>query len=336
MDDLLVRTCVKRAAEAVGEALDGYRLTVRTEIPPSMGLKSSSSVCNAVVGAVFDYFNHKAGPLDAIRLGVGCARECGVTITGAFDDACGCGLGGLVVTDNSKDELLLRKEVPRIDVVVCVPDRSIPKSKVPVSRYRELENEYRALASSIEEDYLGVLTRNGARVAALAGVDDSLTRKPLGEGALAAGVSGTGPAFVAMAERGDGARLADALGCKAIITETRRHGHRVSRRKDKREGAGPPVQELHPQGGTRRGAVGREVRDLQPAVLPGHQGDGRGGKVHGRPRGAPRREAGGGVGRHPRARQDDRRPELGDHHEAHVGDRGAVRLRDDDNRGRVH
>ena len=226
MDDLLARTCVARTAEAVGRPLDGYRLTVRTEIPPSMGLKSSSSVCNAVVAATLDLLGESMAPLDAIRLGVGCARECGVTITGAFDDACGCGLGGLVVTDNARDELILRKEVPRMDVVVCVPDRSIPKSKVPVSRYKDLEAEYRALASSIEDDYLGVLTRNGARVASLAGVDDAITRKALSEGALAAGVSGTGPAVVVIAERGDGARLAEALGCKTIITETRRHGHR--------------------------------------------------------------------------------------------------------------
>lgn len=221
MDDLLVRTCVSRTLESIGRELPGYRLRVRTEIPPSMGLKSSSSVCNAVIAAVLDHFDVSMDPLEAIRLGVGCARECKVTITGAFDDACGCGLGGLVVTDNSKDELVLRKEVPRYDVVVCIPDRSIPKSKVPVERYRELEDEYRRMVPLLKDGYLDVLTRNGRFVADLAGAEDGLAEKALAAGALAAGVTGTGPAVAVLARQGDGPRLAGMLGCRTIVTETR-------------------------------------------------------------------------------------------------------------------
>ncbi len=221
MDDLLVRTCVSRTLESIGRELPGYRLRVRTEIPPSMGLKSSSSVCNAVIAAVLDHFDVSMDPLEAIRLGVGCARECKVTITGAFDDACGCGLGGLVVTDNSKDELVLRKEVPRYDVVVCIPDRSIPKSKVPVERYRELEDEYRRMVPLLKDGYLDVLTRNGRFVADLTGAEDGLAEKALAAGALAAGVTGTGPAVAVLARQGDGPRLAGMLGCRTIVTETR-------------------------------------------------------------------------------------------------------------------
>ncbi len=109
----LVMTCVKRTRERIGQQVDdGYHLEVRTDIPPSMGLKSSSSVCNAVITAVLNAYGETMEPLDIIKLGVECAKECKVTITGAFDDACGCGLGGLVVTDNSKNELLLRKKIP--------------------------------------------------------------------------------------------------------------------------------------------------------------------------------------------------------------------------------
>ncbi len=221
MDDLLVRTCVSRTLDAIGRDLPGYRLEVRTEILPSMGLKSSSSVCNAVIAAVLDHFGISMDPLEAIRLGVGCARECKVTITGAFDDACGCGLGGLVATDNSKDALVFREEVPRYDVVVCIPDRSIPKSKVPVDRYKELKDEYRAMVPQLKDGYLDVLTRNGRFVAELAGVENGLAEKALEAGALAAGVTGTGPAVAVIARPGDGARLAGILGCRTIVTETR-------------------------------------------------------------------------------------------------------------------
>ena len=48
-NDGLVRTCVARTLEALGKEPFDYELTVRTDIPPSMGLKSSSSVCNATI-----------------------------------------------------------------------------------------------------------------------------------------------------------------------------------------------------------------------------------------------------------------------------------------------
>ena len=220
MDDTLVRTCVSRTLESIGEGPTGYELTVRSEIPPSMGLKSSSSVCNAVISAVLDHFRVQWEPLRIVRLGVECAKECGVTITGAFDDACGCHLGGLVVTDNSKNELLLRKDIPRYDVVICIPGRSIPKDRVPVDRYRELRSEYRSMTEDIGEDYLGVLTRNGELVGNIAGTD-GIAAEAMALGALAAGVTGTGPATAVVCREGDGRRIADRLGGTTILTSTR-------------------------------------------------------------------------------------------------------------------
>ena len=221
-DPALAETCVKHAREAIGQDIDeGYHLEVRTDIPPSMGLKSSSSVCNAVISALLDAYGERMEPLDIIRLGVECARECKVTITGAFDDACGCGLGGLVVTDNSKNELLLRKDIPEYDVVICIPDRTIPKSKVPVERYRELRERYEEMVPRIEDDFLSVLTENGRCVESIIGTTDGLSEKAIREGALAAGITGTGPATAIVAKKGDGKRISDALGFRTMITGTR-------------------------------------------------------------------------------------------------------------------
>ena len=220
-DQTLARTCVKRARERIGQEDDGYCLEIRTDIPPSMGLKSSSSVCNAVISAVLDAYGERMDALDIIRLGVECAKECKVTITGAFDDACGCGLGDLVVTDNSKNELLLRKEIPEYDVVICIPDRQIPKSKVPVDRYRELRGRYEQMVPRIENDYLEILTENGRFVEGLIGEKVGMADRALKEGALAAGITGTGPATAVIAKKGDGKRIAEALGCRTLITTTR-------------------------------------------------------------------------------------------------------------------
>ena len=221
MDQTLVRTCVKRTRETIGRPDDGYRLEVRTEIPPSIGLKSSSSVCNAVISAVLDAYGERMDTLDIIKLGVECAKGCKVTITGAFDDACGCGLGGLVVTDNSKNELLLRKEIPEYDVIICIPDRQIPKNKVPVERYRELRGRYEGMVPRIENDYLEILNENGRCVEGIIGEGAGLVERALKEGALAAGITGTGPATAVVAKKGDGQRVAEALGCKTMITTTR-------------------------------------------------------------------------------------------------------------------
>ncbi len=216
----LAEVCAKRALEWIGEETEGFELTVRTDIPPSQGLKSSSSVCNAVISAVLDSYGVEKDPLEVVRLGVECAKYCKVTITGAFDDACGCGLGGLVVTDNSLNILISRDEIPAYDVVICVPDRSIPKSKVPVERYKALKGEYEALVPEIRDGYLGVLTKNGEYVSQIIGGGSDLARKALDLGALAAGISGTGPATAVLTERGDGGRMAEGLGCPCIITET--------------------------------------------------------------------------------------------------------------------
>ena len=221
LKDDLVRTCVARALEWIGKGPIDYRLTVKTEIPPSMGLKSSSSVCNAVISAVLDHYGVRKDPVDVVRKGVECAKECKVTITGAFDDACGCHLGGLVVTENSKNDLILQKSISQYDVVICVPDRQIPKNKVPVETYRNLSDAYTEMVPEIEEDYLKVLTRNGSEVASIIGDDQSISKKALELGALASGVTGTGPAIAIIAEKGEGQRISDALDCRTIVTTTR-------------------------------------------------------------------------------------------------------------------
>ena len=222
MNKRLVKVCVTETLKAIGENPDmKYRLTVRSDIPPSRGLKSSSSVSNAVISSVLDHFHREMDPLDVIRLGVECAIRCKVTITGAFDDACGCHLGGLVVTDNSKRELVSRRELPKYDILICSPEESITKDKVDVSKYRELKDDFIKLAHLIDTDPLSVLTQNGKAVADIIEMDDSLCRRAMSLGALAAGVSGTGPAIAIVCDTGKGNDIADGLDCPVIRCRVR-------------------------------------------------------------------------------------------------------------------
>ena len=222
MDDGLVRLCVRSAMERVGIDTDTpYSLAVRSMIPPSRGLKSSSSVCNATIAAVLDAYGESMDEMEMLRIGVDCAKEAGVTITGAFDDVCGCHFGGVVFTDNSKNELIGRNDIGRYDVVLRIPDRIIPKNRVSVDRYRERKDEFSEALRIAYERPLEALTINGRLVAEIIGADTSIIDMALENGAIAAGISGTGPAIAAVTEHGKGKELASILGGKTIVTVTR-------------------------------------------------------------------------------------------------------------------
>jgi shikimate kinase len=90
-------------------------------------------VCNAVIKAVLDSHSFDMDIMDIIRLGVECAKEAKVTVTGSFDDACGCELGGLIFTENYSTTLIRRKRAEDYDVILCIPEYT--KERVPRERY---------------------------------------------------------------------------------------------------------------------------------------------------------------------------------------------------------
>jgi shikimate kinase len=72
-----------------------------------------------------------------------------------------------------------------------------------------------------ETDYLKAITLNGRLIAEVTGTDNSIAEKALEAGALAAGISGTGPAIAVIAKKGHGKSISDKLPCTTILTETR-------------------------------------------------------------------------------------------------------------------
>jgi shikimate kinase len=110
-DTRLIERCVELVLRKFDLPLRGYVKT-KSEVPMGSGLKSSSAAANAAVVATLDALGEEAkaeiGALDAIQIGVKAALDVGVSITGAFDDACASLLGGIVITDNKKMELINR------------------------------------------------------------------------------------------------------------------------------------------------------------------------------------------------------------------------------------
>lgn len=224
-DTTMARICVSRAYERAGiPEPEGWTLVTRSEIPVSRGLKSSSAACNAILRAVMSELDFTMDPVDLIRLGVVCAREAKVTVTGSFDDACGCGLGGLVMTDNRRDEVLARSDIEDRDVVIHVPRFKIRKSSMPVEALRAAAPELREAIDIAMTDPYRAMTINGRVISKVQGVDNSLAERAVSMGALGAGMSGSGPAIAIVVPKGDGESFARDLGIapeETIVTCTR-------------------------------------------------------------------------------------------------------------------
>jgi shikimate kinase len=200
-DTRLIERCVELVTDRFG---DGEGGTVRTEsdVPMASGLKSSSAAANATVLATLDALDaaDAISREDACRLGVTAARDAGVTVTGAFDDASASMLGGVTVTDNDEDELLAREEVDW-DVLVWTPPERSFSADADVARCRQVAPMAELVADlALDGDYGRAMTVNGlAFCAALDFPTDPLVEAM--DRVAGVSLSGTGPSFTAVGER---------------------------------------------------------------------------------------------------------------------------------------
>ena len=221
-DDRMARLCVSAAYSRMGvPEPPGWDLEIFSQIPVSRGLKSSSSACNSILSAVFDGNGFEIGTMEMIRMGVACARSAGVTVTGSFDDACGCHLGGFVMTDNTKDRLMLHRNIGAHDVVIYVPDEKIRKKGLQTDTLKASAQIIRKAISVSKTDPFSAMTLNGKTIASASGIDDSWAETALMHGALGAGVSGSGPAVAAVFNRGKAKEFIETCGNECIMTRTR-------------------------------------------------------------------------------------------------------------------
>jgi len=223
-DDLMAKLCVEQTYKHLGlEEPEGWSLTVDSNIPISRGLKSSSSACNAIIEAVMNSTGREIDQMALIKLGVECAKKAGVTITGSFDDACGCQLGGIVMTDNRNNTLLFNDDINEMDVIINVPNIKIRKKSLPIDKIRETAPEVKKAVDLAKTDPLKALTLNGRIFASATNTDNSVAEIALKKGALAAGLTGSGPAVAILVKKGKGLDFAISMGLEdMIITHTRR------------------------------------------------------------------------------------------------------------------
>ena len=197
IDDRLIVRSVERVLQRFGVAAGGVVRT-KSEIPLARGLKSSSSAANAAVLATLDALGEELDPLEATRIGVAAAKDAGVTITGAFDDAAASMLGGVVVTDNREMKLLRREELES-QVLLLVPEEKLFSKDTDVGRSRLLAPVADLIFDlALAGDYERAMTLNGLAYCSALRLSSDPIFAALAAGAGGASLSGTGPAYAAL------------------------------------------------------------------------------------------------------------------------------------------
>ncbi|MEW5747858.1 MAG: shikimate kinase [Candidatus Thermoplasmatota archaeon] len=213
----LVRRCVAPVLREAGLGGRGAEVRVESDIPVSRGLKSSSAASNAVVLAATRAVKSRLDDMRIIGAGVDASIGAGVTVTGAFDDAAACYLGGAVVTDNRHRRVLARGRIdPSLSVLIHVPDRRVEKAFVKGLDFSPaVPGSEEALELALSGSYARAIEVNSRACAEVLGLSEEVAQMARDKGAVAAGISGTGPATVILARREDEARLGAALEGRA-------------------------------------------------------------------------------------------------------------------------
>jgi shikimate kinase len=193
------------------ELLDkhGLRVIVDSEIPVGYGLKSSSAVSNAIALACMKLAKDRFADLDAINSAADASLDAKVTITGAFDDACASYFGGFVVTDNYARKIIRQEPAPSdLYAIIFVPAKATRKDPMKLQALSSFFDEVFKLAQNAE--YWEAMMLNGILVSAGLAIPYKPIKEAVERGALAASVSGNGPALAAVTYEW---RLDDIVKC---------------------------------------------------------------------------------------------------------------------------
>ncbi|MDR2944941.1 MAG: shikimate kinase [Methanosarcinales archaeon] len=199
-DARLIEICVQFVLDLFDFPAEASVLT-KSEIPIAGGLKSSSAAANASIIAALDAIGEELSSDEIVKLGVKAAKEAGVTITGAYDDACASFYGGVAVTDNRLMELLQRDEF-HYDVLILNPGTKAFSAETNVQRsvlMKDLVDT--AFEIALSGDYKKAMKLNGLIYCGALGFDPepAISCMEIGKNFdAAAGLSGTGPSFTAL------------------------------------------------------------------------------------------------------------------------------------------
>ena len=205
VDTTLMEICVRNVMEKFNIEC-GIQIKTSSTLPVASGLSSSSATSNAVVMATYSALvdeglvaRESLNDYDIINMAIDASLEAGVTITGAFDDATASFFGGLTITHNPKRNILLQQKMEEQNILIYMPNRKSLTAQSDVARMKLLAPWVKlAFQEALQGNIYHALTLNGILYSAALNFDAEIAMDALDSGALAAGLSGTGPSFVAI------------------------------------------------------------------------------------------------------------------------------------------
>ena len=234
-DTSLMELCTRMVIEHYGVDA-GVRVVTSSDLPVASGLSSSSAASNATVMAVSSLLSDEFGlqpmeDFEMLNMAVDASLQAGVSVTGAYDDASASFYGGLTVTDNMERRIILREPMENQKVLIYMPDRRSLTAQSDVPRMKLLAPWVdMAFREVLDGRVHSALTLNGILYCASLGFDPGIALDALEAGALAAGLSGTGPSFVALTHEDSEADIIDAwenLEGDVLVTSVDNEGTRV-------------------------------------------------------------------------------------------------------------
>jgi shikimate kinase len=220
-DTPLARATLLAALRAYVPARDWHvRLAVRSSVPVARGLKSSSAVGGAIARAVAAAARRSVPDLEVARLAAETARDIGLSLTGAFDDAVAALTGEIAVTENAVHRVLAREPWPHgWAVVLRVPRETHPPSTDLAAAFARPDADGKAAADAARRGrYADAMRRNTRSVERALGYDfEALRARLAAAGAIASGVSGMGPAVAALVPVGRGRAVARACAEDGVL-----------------------------------------------------------------------------------------------------------------------
>jgi shikimate kinase len=224
---LLAERCVRAVFGYFGASKLGAKVETNSNIPIARGLKSSSVAGNAVVLATLAALQKRLKPSDILNLVVDASLQAKVSVTGAFDDAAASLYGNVVVTDNMARRVLRTFPVEDHHVLLLVPPEKAYTANADLRRIKTVAKQVEiAHEQALAGKYWNAMTLNGLIYSHVLRLPADVIVESLGAGALAAGISGKGPAYAFVVEERFKDPVLDVLKRhegEVVVSKTRNH-----------------------------------------------------------------------------------------------------------------
>jgi shikimate kinase len=223
----LAETCVRAVFDHFGTSKLGAKVETDSNIPVARGLKSSSVAGNAIVLATLAALRKSLESSEILKLVVEAGLHAKVSVTGAFDDAAASLYGNVVVTDNIARKVLRRFPVEDHPVLLLVPPEKAYTADADLRRIKTVTRQVEtAYEQALSGEYWNAMTLNGLIYSHVLRLPAEVIVESLEAGALAAGISGKGPAYAFVVEEQFKDPVLDVLKeheGDIILSKTRNH-----------------------------------------------------------------------------------------------------------------